>query len=61
MKDLTSLTTSTTSFKVMRKIDWADNMEAGINHGNKTVRALGLCSGGLDSMLAGLVLLYLVR
>ena len=23
---------------------------------NKTVRALGLCSGGLDSMLSGLVL-----
>ncbi len=26
------------------------------HHANKTVRALGMCSGGLDSMLSGLVL-----
>ena len=27
-----------------------------MNHSEKSVRALGLCSGGLDSMLAALVL-----
>jgi len=31
-------------------------METELNSNPKTVRALGLCSGGLDSMLAGLVL-----